>query len=366
MKPKSSFALSIGMLALAGVAVAQDQTPHPWRSVNDPPPAGVAADPAPADPQNAPAPQAPADQAQNQGFAADPQNAPAPAPAPPPPAANAPNYAPNYPQTPAVPAQLTIKQGAYAIVRINQWLSSDRNQVGDTFTATLEQPLVVDGFVVAQRGATVIGRVTEAKKAGRTAGTSRLGVAITELTLADGQQIPIQSQMIGRSGPTSYGRDAAAIGGTTAVGAAIGAGVGWGTGAAIGAGAGAAAGIIGVLLTRGQPTVIYPESVLTYQITAPATFATNRAPLAFQYVTAQPNYAQYQPGQSQPPAAPYGAAPVPAPAYGYGYGYGYPAPYPYPYAYPYGYYPYYPYYGGFGVYFGGRYGYFGGYRGFRR
>lgn len=377
MQPKSSFALSIGVLALAGVAVAQDQTPHPWRSVNDPPPANVAADQAPAPP--------PSDQPQNQGFAADQQAAPAPAPpapapadqqAPPPPGnytPNAQNYgpnsAPNYAPAPAVPAQLTIKQGTYAIVRINQWLSSDRNQAGDTFTATLEQPLVVDGFVVAPRGATVIGRVTEAKKAGRTEGTSRLGIQLTELTLADGQQIPIQSQMISRNGQTSYGRDAAAIGGTTAVGAAIGAGVGWGTGAAIGAGAGAAAGIIGVLLTRGKPTVIYPESVLTFQVTAPATFATDRAPLAFQPVSAQPAYGQQQYGQqpygpqgyAQNQGAPYGAAPAPA----YGYGYSYPGYYPYAYGYPYGYgyYPYYPFYGGVGLYFGGRYGYFGGYRG---
>lgn len=374
MTLKSRIALPIGILAIAGFAIAQDQTPHPWRSVTDAPPADVAAD-------QAPTPQPVPDQAQNQGFPADQQNAPAPATlpadpqaatqAPPPPPPPAPqqgaqlptNYGPGYPPTPNIPAQLTLKQGSYVIVRINEWLSSDRNQPGDTFTATLEQPLVVDGFVIAPRGATVIGRVTEAKKAGRVEGTSRLGVALTEVTLADGQQLPIQSQMINRNGPTSQGRDAAAIGGTTALGAAIGAGVGWGTGAAIGAGAGAAAGIIGVLLTRGRPTLIYPESVMTFQTTAPATLSTDRAPLAFQYVTPQ-DYGQQRPYLSQrPPAAPYGA---PAPAPGYGYGYGYPAPaYPYAYSYPNPYaYPYYPFYGGFGVVIGPRFGYYG-YRGWR-
>ena len=122
------------------------------------------------------------------------------------------------------------------------------------FSATLEQPIVVDGFVVAQRGQTVSGRVTEAQKAGRVEGTSRLGVELTDLTFVDGQQASVHSQMINRTGPTSVGRDAAAIGGTTALGAIIGAGADWGRGAAIGAGAGAAAGIIGVLLTRGKPT----------------------------------------------------------------------------------------------------------------
>jgi hypothetical protein len=255
---------------------------------------------------------------------------------------------------------LTIKPGTYAVVRTNQWLSSDRNQQGDSFTAILEQPLVVDGVVVAPRGATVIGRVTEAQKAGRVEGTSRLGVQITGLTLADGQQVSIQSQMVTRNGPTSTGRDAAAIGGTTALGAIIGAGADWGRGAAIGAGAGAAAGIIGVLLTRGKPTLIYPESVLTFQIEAPVTFSTGRAPQAFQFVDAQPPYGSQQgygnqPYAQQPPGGGYGAPPPPQ-AYGYGYG-GYYPPYPYAYAYPY------PYYGGFGVFVGPRFGFYGGYRG---
>lgn len=351
------FRFSLGILALAGFAIAQDQTPRAWRSVNDPPPAGVAAAPAAADQDAATQP------AQNPGFAAGPQGNQAPPPPPDPQQAGQqapypyPGPAPlsnNY--GPTVAPQLTIKAGTYAVVRTNQWLSSDRNQQGDTFTATLEQPLVVDGVIVAPRGATVIGRVTEAQKAGRVEGTSRLGVQITGLTLADGQQVSIQSQMVNRNGPTSVGRDAAAIGGTTALGAAIGAGVGWGRGAAIGAGAGAAAGIIGVLLTRGKPTLIYPESVLTFQIAAPVTFATDRAPQAFQFVDTQPPYGNQQgygnqPYAQRPQAGPYGAQP----GYGYG-GSGY-GGYPYAYGYPY------PYYGGFGVFVGPRFGFYGGYRG---
>jgi hypothetical protein len=335
--------LSIGVLALTGLAIAQDQAPHQWRAATD-----QATDKdgsAQAAPDQAPPPP--------QGYTAD-QAGPNQAPPPPPadgPGAQLPtNYGPvNY----GVPPQLTIKQGTWATIRTNQWLSSDRNQQGDTFTATLEQPLVVDGFVVAQRGATVMGRVTEAKKAGRVEGTSRLGVELTGLTLVDGQQVSIQSQMINRNGQTSVGRDAAAIGGTTALGAAVGAGAAWGRGAAIGAGAGAAAGIIGVLLTRGRPTLINPESVMTFQVTAPVTISTEHAPQAYQYVnTQQQPYVSQQ--QRQP--APYRTATPPPPPYGYGYG----SPYPYAYGYPY------PYYGGVGVFIGPRYGFYGGYRGFRR
>ncbi len=260
------------------------------------------------------------------------------------------------PQTAAVPAQLTIKSGTYITVRINQPLSSDYNQPGDAFSATLASPVVVDGIVVAQRGQMVAGRVVEAQKAGRVEGVSRLGIELTELTLVDGQQVALRTQLIGRSGPTSEGRDAAAIGATTATGAAIGAAAGWGAGAAIGAGAGAAAGVIGVLLTRGHPTVIYPESVLTFRVESAVTFSTDHAPQAFRYVT--PGDYQQQYAQAQP--APYARPAPPPPAYYYGY-YG-PAWYPYywgpSFAFFYGAGFYRPYYGG--VYFYGRA------RGFRR
>jgi hypothetical protein len=220
-----------------------------------------------------------------------------------------------------VPSQLTLKPGTFVSVRINQALSSDHNQQGDAFTATLDRPLVVDGIVVAQRGQTLAGRVSEAQKAGRVKGVSHLGVQLTDLTVADGQQVPIQSALVTRQGRTSEGRDAGAIAGTTGVGAIAGAAAGGGAGAGIGAGAGAAAGIIGVLLTRGQPTIIYPEQLLTFQIEAPVTISTDRAPQAFHAV---------QPSDYNQPSAPRlqrQAGPPPPAYYPYGYGYGYPYSY---------------------------------------
>src|SRR5579872_163177 len=154
------------------------------------------------------------------------------------------------------PATLTIPAGTVLSVRINEFLSSDQNQVGDRVTATLQQPVVVNGYVVARRGQMLVGQVEAAEKAGRIKGTSQLGIELTDLTVADGQSRPILTELWKGSGGTSHGADAARIGGTTALGAAIGSIADWGRGAAIGAGVGAAAGIGAVLLTRGRPTVI--------------------------------------------------------------------------------------------------------------
>jgi hypothetical protein len=308
-----------------------------------------------------PAPQQTAPQQDNSGWrrmnngAPQDNNAPAPPPDP--------NYQQNAQMPPPLPPQLTIKPGTYVTVRINQPLSSDRNHAGDAFSATLVRPVVVDGVIVAERGQTLGGKVTEAKKAGRVEGTSRLAVQLTDLPVVDGGQVPVVSSLISRNGPTSVGRDAGAIAGTTALGAAVGAAADWGRGAAIGAGAGAAVGIVGVLLTRGRPTYITPESVLTFRIDQPVTISTEHAPQTFRYISPR----EYTAQPSMQPRPGYGGYGPPAPGYGYAPGYAaYPYPYPY-YGYPYGYgYPYY--WGGFGLgFYGGGFGFRGGFRGgFRR
>jgi len=228
----------------------------------------------------------------------------------------------------AVPSRLTLQAGTFLTVRVDQMLSSDRNQAGDGFSATLTRPLVAGGVVVAQRGEILGGRVADAQKAGRVTGVSRLAVQLTDLTLVDGQQVPIDTQLTSLAGPTSKARDAGAIAGTTATGAAVGAAAGSGVGAAIGAGAGALAGTVGVLLTRGHPTVIYPESVLTFRLSEPITISTVRAPQAFRYVATN-EYNRASNAQGAPAGSGWNCK-----------GYGWPPPYPAP---PYYSYPYYPY-----------------------
>jgi hypothetical protein len=192
-----------------------------------------------------------------------------------------------YPQAQPVPGTLTVPAGTILLIRINEYLSSDRNRIGDQFTAVLEKPIVVNGWVVARRGQMLLGQVEEARKAGRVKGTSELGIELTDMTVVDGRQVPIYTELWRGSGGTSHGQDAATIATTTGLGALIGAAADWGTGAAIGAGAGAAAGIGTVLLTRGRPTILEPESQLSFQLVDPLTIDTTQTQQAFLPVTQQ-------------------------------------------------------------------------------
>lgn len=319
MDMRSGYRGFLGLVAAGGLVLAQDAPP--------PPPAANAQDAQAAPAQTAPPPAPGTDQGgwhRIGGSGSDP--APIPQNAPP-------------PQAAALPPTLTLKPGTFVVVRLNQVLSSDHNKPGDAFTGTLAQPLVVDGFVVAQRGQLISGTVTQAEKAHHGENVSHLGVTLANLTLADGSQLPVQSELVTLSGPGWTGRDTGTVVGTGVLGTAIGAVAGGGVGAAIGAGAGVTAALAGLLLTHGHPTIITPEAILTFRVSTAATIVTDRSPQSF--VPYQPTqYSQAQPQLVRRPyPGPYGT-PYAAPYYGY------PAPYPYvaPYYYP-------------GIYFG-----FGGYR----
>jgi hypothetical protein len=182
-----------------------------------------------------------------------------------------------------VPAEITVPPGTLIPVRIQETLSSDRSRQGDGFSATLEQPLVSDGVVVAHRGQMVYGRVVEAVKA--TANQpSRLAVELTMLVLADGSQVEARSGLTSwQGGREPVGQQADTVIRQTVAGAAIGGVAARGAGAAIGAGAGAAAGVALVLMTRNRPTVIYPETAFTFRLEQPLRVVTARAPEAFRF-----------------------------------------------------------------------------------
>ncbi len=258
----------------------------------------------------------------------DPGAPPPAAESAPPPAAGstAPDAAPQTQSAPparnaAVPDTLTLPAGAVIPVRIQQWLSSDQNHAGETFAATLDQPLIVNGWVVARRGQSVVGRIVLAQKSGHGNSESKLGVELSDLSIVDGQQLPVSTSLIQNSRTRSQGRDVATVGGTTALGAIIGGVAGGGSGAAIGAAAGVGAGIAAVMATPGRPTIIRPEDLLTFQLQAPVSISTTQSQVAFRPVS-QADYGRDQDAYANRPqlryrgqGAPY--APYPPPPYYY-------------------------------------------------
>jgi hypothetical protein len=191
----------------------------------------------------------------------------------------------------------------------------------------------------------VTGHVVAAEKAGRVKKTpSKLALSLNQMTFVDGQLVDVQTSLIKAASKTPTGGYVLGVVTTTGVGAGIGAAIGGGPGAAIGAGIGLLAGSIGVMATPGRPTIIPPESLLTFRLEAPVTISTVHGQVAFQPVNPD-DYGTNN--QARRPRR--GTRPYPPPPYAYAYPYGYPYGYP-------GVYPglYVGYYGGWG--YGRRWG----------
>jgi len=171
----------------------------------------------------------------------------------------------------ATPAPVTLAAGTKIAVRTTSTLSTKTANSGDTFEASLEEPLEAGGRVIAPKGASVEGRVVESDDGGRVKGRASIAVRLTSLKLAGGRTVEVQTSAVGRTAGATKRKDATKIGIGSGIGAAIGAIAGGGKGAAIGAATGAGAGTGVVLATKGDPAVIPAESVLHFELKAPVT-----------------------------------------------------------------------------------------------
>ena len=208
-----------------------------------------------------PPPQAapPSNPAPAASTVATPEPVAAPAPAPPLP-----------PPPPPPPAKHTIPAGTMVPVRLIDSIDSSRNKVGDTFRATLNSPIRVDGEVVVPTGSEVEGRLVDASNAGRYSGHSELKLELTQLRVR-GEAYALQTTDYDRAGNGRGKGTAETVGGGAAIGAIIGALGGGGRGAAIGTIAGAGAGGVARGAKGAQAVRLPSETVLSFTLQQPVT-----------------------------------------------------------------------------------------------
>jgi hypothetical protein len=166
------------------------------------------------------------------------------------------------------PVSIAVPAGADLHVVLDQAISSATAHSGDTFTATLVEPVLVRGQAVIPMNARVAGHVVEAKASGRLSGVAHLVLTLDSVQVG-GRNYNVQTSSIARSGSSHKKRDIVAIGGGSALGAIIGGIAGGGKGAAIGAAAGAGAGTAGAAVTGKQNVALPAEAPLAFRLTAP-------------------------------------------------------------------------------------------------
>ena len=161
-----------------------------------------------------------------------------------------------------------IPAGTEVVIRMIDDVDSEVSRVGQTFKASLDEPVVVNGNTMIPRNVDVTVKLIEDQQSGKLTGRTELTLALVDVTV-DGKQVPVVTQEVTQASESRTGRTAKVVGGTAALGAIIGAIAGGGKGAAVGATTGAGAGAAVQVLTKGQRVRIPSETRLTFTLKEP-------------------------------------------------------------------------------------------------
>ena len=156
---------------------------------------------------------------------------------------------------------MVVPAGTLLTVRLGQAVGSKISEAGQSFSATLAEPVTVGGQTAIAKGATASGTVVDAKPLGRFKGG-----AVLQLKLDSVADMPVETSSLVRTEKGKGKRTAALVGGGAGLGALIGGLAGGGKGAAIGAVAGAGAGTAGTAYTGNKEIVLPSETAISFKL----------------------------------------------------------------------------------------------------
>jgi hypothetical protein len=90
---------------------------------------------------------------------------------------------------------IVVPAGTPIAIRVQSFLSSAASHSGDSFTAILDEPIVIGGQTVAPLGAAATGRVVEAQPADRLRDPGYLRLTLTTITV-NGKPLLVQSSSL--------------------------------------------------------------------------------------------------------------------------------------------------------------------------
>ncbi|MGO9126679.1 MAG: hypothetical protein ACLP6G_17555 [Terriglobales bacterium] len=168
------------------------------------------------------------------------------------------------------PEPVVIPAGTVLTVNLGQAMGSKISQPGQSFSATLANPVEIAGKTAIPAGAAASGTVVDAKPLGRFKGGAVLSLQLTSINVKGADQA-IQTSSTSQTEKGKGKRTAVLAGGGAALGALVGGLAGGGKGLAIGAAAGAGAGGAGAAFTGNQEIVLPAESALSFTLSQPLT-----------------------------------------------------------------------------------------------
>jgi uncharacterized protein YcfJ len=152
-------------------------------------------------------------------------------------------------------------------VRTIDPINSDESKPGQTYRASIDEAVVVDGQTIVPKGADATVQVVRVDQSGTLSGREEIALVLSEIN-ANGRRMTPETQHAEVAAKSRKDESVKVIGGTAVVGAIIGAIAGGGRGAAIGAASGAGAGAA-VQAIRGQKIEVPAETALDFTLAQP-------------------------------------------------------------------------------------------------
>jgi hypothetical protein len=175
--------------------------------------------------------------------------------------------------------KISIPAGTLLHCRVTQTLTTKLNFQGDLFTATVSEPVMIDGHEAIPYGATLEGRIARMERPGRIKGVGQMRLALERITFPDGRSFPLSAILM-----TAYGAENVKVVGSegtvkgsssrvadlqeVAGGTVAGGLIGWIFHEPwIGASVGGTVGLVDRLRRRGKDLTIPSGTQLNYQLT---------------------------------------------------------------------------------------------------
>ena len=170
-----------------------------------------------------------------------------------------------------VSTKYTLPAQSEVSVRLIDTISTETNRPGDAFLASLAEPLMVNGVTLFPKDTSVSGKIISLAEPGRVSGVASISLQLTEIQPKKGRPVSLETQPFSETAKAEKKKDAAIIGGGTAIGTVIGAIAGGKKGAAIGAIAGGGSSTGYVLATKGKQLKYPSETLMTFKLAEPLT-----------------------------------------------------------------------------------------------
>ena len=175
-----------------------------------------------------------------------------------------------------------IPAGTTIHCRLTETISTKLNYQGDRFTASITEPLQIDGYDVIPVGSALEGKIARLQRPGRIKGVGEMRLALDKITFPDGRSYVVNAvllnaygaegtRVVGQEGnvkgPGSKLRDLEEIGAGMGGGGFLGTLIGGFHGAVIGGAIGGGAALVDTFRRRGKELTIPAGTQLNYQLT---------------------------------------------------------------------------------------------------